>query len=110
MFNSADQTPFLIAEDSIVNISLQTIHQQPENTITIAPSISTDGNITLKSADPTIPILKVEVIASDGKKVFDFNPPLAKNYVTLKLPKEAGIYYLKIIAGSKVYVKKALRL
>jgi hypothetical protein len=113
MFNAADQTPLLIASDSIINIGLsvpasnQPLHNED---IIVNPSLSSDGSVTISSLTKA-GIKKISVYSSEGKLVSELNWDTPLFLTKLNLPYGKGIYYLKITSfGSKNYFKKVVRL
>lgn len=111
MFNAADQTPFLVASDSILNITLGTsAYNTVKGDITLTPTATTDGKVVIKSINGGT-INRVEVYASNGKKVSELNTGISATSLSMVLPKAAGVYYFKITArGVKNYYKKVLKL
>ncbi|MFI5218165.1 MAG: T9SS type A sorting domain-containing protein [Bacteroidia bacterium] len=113
MFNNADQTPLLIASDSIINIGLNipAANLQSHNEdITVNPSVSANGRVVVSSLTKAI-IKEIEVFSNEGKKVSVLRPGAPQFSIMLNLPPAAGVYYLKITTiSSKIYLKKALRL
>ncbi|HKR03529.1 MAG TPA: T9SS type A sorting domain-containing protein [Bacteroidia bacterium] len=113
MFNNADQTPLLIASDSIINIGLNIPSanlQFPDDDIILYPAVSADGKIVISSLTKA-GLKEITVFSNEGKKVSGLtitNSPLS---LPFNLPPAAGIYYLKITTNSsKVYLKRAFRL
>lgn len=109
MFNNADQSPFLVASDSM-NLTITEIKQQTlQNSIKVYPSISTTGEFTLLT-NGDIKIEKVEIFDANGKNidVQNQNEDLVKRVIVIT--GKSGNYYIRIVTSKGVTVKKVLKL
>ncbi len=109
MFNNADQSPFLVATDSM-NLTITEIKQQTlQNSIKVYPSISTTGEFTLLT-NGDIKIEKVEIFDANGKNVEiqNQNEDLVKRVIVIT--GKSGNYYIRIVTSKGVTVKKVLKL
>jgi hypothetical protein len=109
MYQSADQRPFLMVSDSLTNVGLTTgINNYYLNTITVWPTITMDGKISI-SAEPGDLIKEVDVYSADGKHPVHVTNLMYQSELIIILPQVSGIYYLKIKTGRKTYYKKVVR-
>lgn len=110
MYQSADQEPRLVGEDSLININIPTLIAQQKNTPSVKawPTISMDGKVWL-SSDQGHPIRSVEVLSADGKRVGLYNYGGFQSEMTLYLPASPGIYYLRIAVEGKIIYKKVVK-
>ncbi len=106
-FNGADQTPVLIGADSIQSISLATFHVKAEKELQVGPSISsaevsiwTDGSI----------INEMNLFNSKGEVVSYQVIANYPNRTIILLPKEAGVYYLRIRSKGKTVLRKVVKI
>ena len=109
MFNNADQSPFLVATDSM-NLTITEIKQQTlQNSIKVYPSISTSGEFTLLT-NGDIKIEKVEIFDANGKniEIQNQNEDLVKRIIVIS--GKSGNYYIRIVTSKGVTVKKVLKL
>ena len=109
MFNNADQSPFLVATDSM-NLTITEIKQQTlQNSVKVYPSISTTGEFTLLT-NGDIKIEKVEIFDANGKNVEiqNQNEDLVKRIIVIS--GKSGNYYIRIVTSKGVTVKKVLKL
>lgn len=108
MFNSADQTPLLMASDSIVNIALSVGHDPiNENGIKVYPTISTNGKINVEAVSGK-GIQQIDIYNSEGKKVSQ-RTFAGENLCFITLPPQAGVYFVKIVSDFKVFYRKVVR-
>lgn len=109
MYNSADQTPFLVAEDSILNVLVPTgINQLAKDGLKVWPTLSMDGRVFVSSEFGQL-IRTVEVIGNDGKVHGIHGNSGFQQEISFYLPQVPGVYYLKITAGNKIYYKKVVK-
>ncbi|MBK7430463.1 MAG: T9SS type A sorting domain-containing protein [Bacteroidetes bacterium] len=109
MFNNADQSPFLVATDSM-NLTITEIKQQTlQNSVKVYPSISTTGEFTLLT-NGDIKIEKVEIFDANGKniEIQNQNEDLVKRIIVIS--GKSGNYYIRIVTSKGVTVKKVLKL
>jgi hypothetical protein len=109
MYQSADQRPFLMVSDSLTNVGLTTgINDHYLNTITVWPTITMDGKISI-TAEPGDLIKEVDVYSADGKHPVHVANLMYQSELSITLPQVSGVYYLKIRTGRKTYYKKVVR-
>ncbi|MBP9151249.1 MAG: T9SS type A sorting domain-containing protein [Flavobacteriales bacterium] len=106
MYNNADQSPVLIAADSILSINVITgITNQNNPEITAYPNPTTNGKVRLKGSN----LSKISTI-----EVFDIRGKLAARFTGyptegILLPKETGIYFLRLKNGSRNQLIRVVR-
>jgi hypothetical protein len=109
MFNAADQNPFLVASDSIVNLLVPMgINTLKAAGLNVWPTISMDGKVYV-SAEFGQMIRSVDVIGSDGKLYGRFASNGFEPEIVVSLPQVPGVYYLRILTGNKIYYKKVVK-
>ena len=110
MYNGADQTPVLVAQDSLNNVlvplGINSYYSKEE--IKAWPTISMDGKIYISSEYGTL-IKSVEIYDSGGKLQSQQQNISYQSTISLYLPEISGIYYLKITTGSKIVYKKVVK-
>jgi len=106
MFNNADQTPVLIASDSIINIALSIKANTGDAAIKVYPTITADGKVFVQSTSGVIQ--QIEVYNSEGKKL---NPTGFVKGIgsSISLPSAPGVYFIKILIDSKAYYRRIVR-
>jgi hypothetical protein len=109
MFNNADQTPLLIASDSLVNIDLA-VGNNPgrENDLEVYPTISHDGKVFLKSS-PGLFIKHIDIYSTEGKKINDTTFPENASSGFILLPLRQTVYLMKIQTTHQVFYRKVIR-
>ena len=110
MYNSADQSPILVAQDSINNVLIPTgIETYSSNELVKAwPTISMDGKVYISSEYGTL-IKSVEVFNAEGKLQAQHQNLGFQPSMSLYLPQASGIYYLRIATGNKIIFKKVVK-
>jgi hypothetical protein len=110
MYNNADQKPFLMVSDSLMNIDITTsVKSNPSyENIRVYPTISMDGKVNI-STDQTELIRVVDVYTSDGKHPAHIINSSYQSDLSLNLPEASGIYYLRIQTDKKTYYKKIVK-
>ena len=110
MYNSADQTPVLVAQDSLNNvlIPLSINSYSLTETVKAWPTISMDGRVFVSSEYGTL-IKSVEIYDSGGKMQSQMLNTSYQSTISLYLPQISGIYYLKISTGTKIVYKKVVK-
>ena len=107
MFNAANKTPVLVAEDSILNVALiSSVASIAKDKCKVWPTVS-EGRITISLSETNF-IEKVEVFNSEGKLELIEN----QNRVSLfsfNLPDATGIYLLRIQSNKEVFYKKVYK-
>lgn len=110
MYNAADQTPILVAQDSLNNvlIPLGINTYSPKDLVKAWPTISMDGQIHV-SSEYGILIKSVEIYDANGK-LQSVHPNMSyQSAINLYLPEASGIYYLKITTSDKIIYKKVVK-
>ncbi len=109
MFQNADQTPVLVASDSLVNLQLVTGSKASDrNDWSIGPTPSTDGRVIIKAPLGTI-ISHLELFASDGRRVLIKRLNPAETLFEVTLPVAKGYYFLKVFTTKGNIFKKLYR-
>lgn len=104
MYQNADKTPFLMQQDSLLNIQLITGVAENENTFSVFPSVTGDGRIFISAETE---IKNISVYNAEGKLVFAENT--GKNNTHIVLPKTSGIYFIEVQTAKKTIHRKVLR-
>ncbi len=108
MFDNADQSPILIASDSIVNIALKTKEEQNKTAVTVYPTISRDGKVYITTSGETA--LRSIVIYDTRGKMVSFNEIHAKSSrYTVNLPEHQIVYLMKIETSKGIVYRKVVR-
>lgn len=107
MFNNADQTPFLIAGDSMTILAAGLNGVKQSGGVVLSPSAS-NGIYRLTSSFDQ-PIQSVKIFDQNGKSI-----RLFKNLNSSSVPLDvtdapSGIYYVRIQTGASVIIKKILK-
>jgi len=108
MFNNADQTPLLIASDSLLNIDLVTNDiSLKQNNIEVYPTISTDGKVFIRTRN--LNIRQIDIYSSDGKKVNELRFSENTSDCSVSLPSQQTVYLMKILTDKKTFYRKVIR-
>ncbi|HEY0031249.1 MAG TPA: T9SS type A sorting domain-containing protein [Bacteroidia bacterium] len=110
MYQNADQTPVLVASDSINNVLVPTGigAYAPKEEVSVWPTISMDGKVSVSATYGTL-IRSVDVLNSEGKLQSQHQNTGYQSTISLNLPPTSGIYYLRIITATKIMVKKVVK-
>jgi hypothetical protein len=109
MYQAADQTPVLVACDSIKNILLTKVTNYTNtNEVQAWPTLSMDGKVYISSDYGTL-VKSIEVYNSEGKLQSQIANTGYSSTLTLYLPATPGIYYLRIVTNSKIIYKKVVK-
>lgn len=110
MYQNADQSPFLMVADSLINVSITTgiNNVYLKDRVHVWPTISMNGKITV-SADYGELIKVIDVYTGDGKHPMQIVNSNFQSEITFDLPEVSGIYYLRIQTGRKTYYKKVVK-
>jgi len=108
MFNDADQSPLLIASDSMVNVAMTVQKHNTEAAVRVYPTISTDGTVHVEPA-AAIAIQSIAVYNSDGKNVYSTFFSGKRTMVSITLPREQSVYLMKIETSAGVFYSKVVR-
>ncbi len=111
MYNSADQTPILIASDSLLNVNLNVSTQNQYSSsdmVTVFPTASLDGKVYVTAAFGTL-IQSIDVLNANGKFISKTMNTNFQNGLTLNLPFASGVYILRIQTNNKVMYKKVVK-
>jgi len=110
MYNAADQSPILVAQDSLNNVliplGINTFSANQE--VNAWPTISMDGKIYISSEYGNL-IKSVAVFNSEGKLESEHQNLGFQSSMSLYLPQSSGIYYLRIMTGKKIIYKKVVK-
>lgn len=110
MYNAADQSPILVAQDSLNNvlIPLGVSAFYTKQDVNVWPTISTDGRVYVSSEYGDL-IKSVDILNSEGKLQSQQQNFGFQSTVSLYLPQSSGIYYLRITMGKKIVYKKVVK-
>ena len=110
MYNAADQSPVLVAQDSLNNvlIPLGINSYSSKQEVSAWPTISMDGRVFIAS-EYGILIKTIEVFDANGKLQSQHPNMDYQSSMSLYLPASSGIYYLKITTGRKIIYKKVVK-
>ncbi len=110
MYNAADQSPVLVAQDSLNNvlIPLGINSYSSKQEVSAWPTISMDGRVFIAS-EYGILIKTIEVFDANGKLQSQHPNMGYQSSMSLYLPASSGIYYLKITTGTKIIYKKVVK-
>ena len=106
MYDNADQTPVLIASDSILNVNVITsIEQQNNIGFSVYPNPTVDGIVRLQGNN-VLAISKIEVFSSGGKLVSSL-----RHYPTtgISLPTTLGVYLIRVKSDDSDIVIRVFR-
>lgn len=108
MYQGADQTPFLMAADSISTLVTAIGSGTKPNGINVFPTLTNDGRITIESTYGGF-INAIEVYNVSGACVSRINNTQFQTNFEVHLPNAAGTYYIKIKVGNKIITKKVVK-
>ncbi len=109
MFNNADQSPFLVASDSL-NLTITDIKKQNLNTlISVYPSVSVVGECIVSSSNDIL-CEKIEIFDVNGKIVFSKHYNQGLKNIQLNINDKGGNYYIRIATNKGYVVKRVLKL
>ncbi len=109
MFNNADQTPILVASDSL-NLTITDInHTFNRNLVQVYPSVSQTGEYTLKT-NSNLFLQKVEIFDGNGEIVNKIRVSGDSNTQKIYISGIGGNYYIRIETNKGIIVKKVLKL
>jgi hypothetical protein len=106
MYNNADKQPFLMQHDSLLNVQLITGIAESNNELTIYPSFTFDGRISVIS--PTA-IKNITVYNTEGKLVHASNVSPSGGQGVIQLPATSGIYFIVVQTANKTFHRKVVR-
>jgi hypothetical protein len=107
MFNAADRSPFLVAEDSIDNIPIPVGSEEVYfSKLSIHPNPTYDGLINIEGLNGKS--LTCEIYSSSGSLIKKLL--VSKQTSVVLLPDTKGIYYLVLRSGKKQVLHKIIRL
>ncbi len=107
MYNAADKSPILVAGDTLTDVLSGVNEINSGITIHVYPSLSSDGLITV-SCDKGDAINSILIYDAKGKVI------ISKSYSgsrkeQIMLPKNAGVYFVKINSGKAQKIQKVFR-
>jgi len=108
MYQSADQTPFLIAADSLTAIISSVSNYAKNDGISVFPTLTADGKITVESTYGNF-INAIEVLNASGAIVSKVSNTQFQSEFTIYLPPVSGVYYIRIRSGNKIITKKVVK-
>jgi len=109
MFQNADQTPVLIAADSLNNVNFPVgINTFYNNDVKVFPTLSMDGYVYVSSEYGTL-INAIEVVDAGGKLLNKIINSGYQSEFKINLPFARGIYYIRVFTNNKVFYKKVVK-
>ncbi|HRG57559.1 MAG TPA: T9SS type A sorting domain-containing protein [Bacteroidia bacterium] len=111
MFNAADKTPIIAHADSLMNLQLVTYNANLLNKIDdikVYPTITFDGRINM-NAYGSLEMRELAVFDANGRQVISKRFNGASKLETFVLPKENGIYFLKIYSNKGYFYRKVVK-
>jgi hypothetical protein len=109
MYQNADQSPFLMVADSLMNVDISTsIKNNLKDAVHVWPTISMNGKVSV-SADYGELIRVIDVYTADGKHSMQIINSSFQSELSFSLPNSSGVYYLRIQTGRKTYYKKVVK-
>ncbi len=109
MFQNADQTPVLIAADSMNNVNFPVgINTFYNNDVKVFPTLSMDGYVYVSSEYGTL-INAIEVVDAGGKLLNKIINSGYQSEFKIDLPFARGVYYIRVFTNSKVFYKKVVK-
>jgi hypothetical protein len=109
MYQSADQSPILIASDSLNGIDLPLgIKSNQYAEATVFPTISMDGKVYISSEYGSL-INSIEIYNGNGKLVNRIINGSYQTDFTINLPAVSGVYYIRLYINNKVLYKKVVK-
>ncbi|MFL5763505.1 MAG: T9SS type A sorting domain-containing protein [Bacteroidia bacterium] len=110
MYNTTDQSPVLIAIDSINNVLVPTSIASftSGDQIAVWPTVSSEGHVNVASDGPEL-IRSIDVLNSEGKLVSSVYNTAFQGSISVELPAPKGIYYLRVRTDKKIVVKKVVK-
>lgn len=106
MYDNADHTPVLVAQDSLIGIQIVTGINSPDDprAWNVYPNPTVDGLLRFRSQGEAP--LRIEVFASNGAKVLS----VSGNAPQLQLPQTRGVYHVRaIFADGRSVLRKVVR-
>lgn len=108
MYQNADQTPFLVAADSITTlVTAVNINNKPGG-INVFPTLTYDGKITIQALYGNF-INAIEVYNSSGARVYELPNTQFQSEFVINLPATNGVYYIRMKVGTKIITKKVVK-
>ncbi|MFI5136098.1 MAG: T9SS type A sorting domain-containing protein, partial [Chitinophagales bacterium] len=109
MFDAADRKPLMIAADSLLEIAVPTsvMNISSENSLRLLHSLST-GSITLQN-EKRLMIYDVTILGANGEVVSEIRFNSNSEMIDAALPKQTGIYLIRVKTNAGNFVFKAVR-
>ncbi len=110
MYQNADQTPILVAKDSMNNINLPLGIKNNTSTanVKVFPTISLDGKVYVSAEYGTM-INSIEVYNAEGKLINKIINSGFQTDLIVDLPTTSGTYYLRLNINNKIITKKVIK-
>lgn len=108
MFDNADQSPILIAADSIVNIPLSAPQPQIEDLVKVFPTISLNGKVIIETRNG-LSVYQIDIYNNAGSFISSNRFSNSGSSFTVNLPSEKSVYFLKIQTGNGTLYRKVVR-
>jgi len=109
MFNAADRKPLMIAADSLLNIAVPTsvMNISSQNSLHLLHSL-TNSSIILQN-EKRLLIYDLVILDVNGKVVSEFQFNSMAEIFNVDLPKQSGIYFIKIKTNAGNFIFKAVK-
>jgi len=108
MFNNADQSPYLVGIDSVLNITLGDQMPDIDDLIKVGPTPTYDGLVQIYLPEPTDKVV-LTLYEANGKFVKKDTHINKQVQLPIELPATKGTYILDITFKGKHYTRKLLR-
>lgn len=108
MYNAADRSPFMVARDSLINVTLGTEKPLFDELIKLGPNPTSDGDVVLyvPESDDN---LKLHLYDANGRFIHMIPVQSGNTEHTLHLPATKGVYMLSIYYKGKYTIRKLIR-
>lgn len=109
MYNSADKSPVLVGEDSLVNLAvgMEIIHTI-EYSFSVSPSVTTDGWVKINGKDQD-KIKLVQVNNMAGQLLRSIKPEKGSGEIVLRIPETPGLYIVSLFVEDRRISLKVLK-
>ncbi len=108
MYNASDREPFLVGEDSIINIALGAHIPDYDDLIKVGPTPSNDGYVNIYLPEGS-EFLKFTLYEANGRYVKEWSYKDFNTQYTIQLPQTKGNYILAMVYKGKHFVRKLIR-
>lgn len=109
MFNAADQTPVVMLTDTLLNVSTDVKNISEQSLLTFTPNPTSSGKVFIAGVDLLV-VEEVKVYNAAGELVTELTNPAQKKSLQIDLPKQTGIYFIRVKTLKGNFTEKILRL